>query len=97
MTVRNRKAKGNRAEYKARNMLELQGYKCSRAAGSLGVFDLIAVSGGRILFIQVKSNRPPGREEMERLGAFEMPKCCCTKEVWVFKDRQKLPVVTQVY
>ncbi len=42
-------------------LLEAVGYICFRMAGSLGVFDVIAVSATDILLIQVKLNRMPLR------------------------------------
>lgn len=54
---------GARAEYKLKHELERRGWSVTRAAGSHGKWDLIAVrkrNGGLdILLIQVKRNRPP--------------------------------------
>jgi Holliday junction resolvase len=36
------KAKGSRAERRAIRLLEADGYVCTKAGGSLGVFDIIA-------------------------------------------------------
>ena len=50
----NAKAKGSRAERRAKAMLVAEGYFCVRAAGSLGLFDLIAFRFDHIRLIQVK-------------------------------------------
>jgi len=94
----NTKAKGSRNELKAKRLLEAQGYDLVVKAGaSLGVFDLIAlgVDHDCVLLIQVKSNRRPGRIEMDRLGAFQCPRFC-RKQVWVFRDRQPAPIIEEV-
>ena len=56
--------KGNRRELEARKQLEAQGYLVERKNRSkyaspdlFGVFDLLAIKGGEVLLIQVKSNR----------------------------------------
>ena len=52
----NTKAKGNRSEYKSIRLLEAAGYACTRAAASLGVWDIIGVGSQDIILLQVKSN-----------------------------------------
>ena len=39
----NHKAKGSRAERRAIRILEAAGYLCTKAGGSLGLFDVIAI------------------------------------------------------
>jgi Holliday junction resolvase len=71
----NAKAKGARAERRCVKDLEAQGYWCTRAGGSLGVFDVIAYNPfiGVVRLIQVKSGtgklRPAERRALEDLGA----------------------------
>lgn len=49
---------GRAAEYEARDILQKAGYDVMRAAGSHGIFDLIAWKGRKdILLIQVKRTR----------------------------------------
>lgn len=93
----NRKAKGSRNERRAKALLEDQGYRCTKAGGSLGVWDLIAISEGRVLLVQVKSNRKPPAAEMETMRAFPCPKDSVTKELWIFHDYQKLPQIIPIY
>jgi Holliday junction resolvase len=59
------KRKGSRNEHKAIRILEAAGYNCRRAGGSLGVFDIVAISRQGIRLVQVKSNRdaPPAERE----------------------------------
>ena len=91
----NAKAKGNRQEHRAMRILEAAGYACTRAAASLGVFDIVAISGQGVRLIQVKSNRPPCPAEREAIELFPVPPNA-SKEIWIFRDRQKTPVITTV-
>ncbi|MBA4121337.1 MAG: hypothetical protein H0X72_02590 [Acidobacteria bacterium] len=91
----NKKAKGNRNEYKTMRLLESVGYECFRMAASKGAFDVIAVSPSDVLLIQVKSNRFPSSLEMETIKAFECP-INARKLIHVWQDRKRLPVVKEV-
>ena len=66
----NTSAKGARAECRARWILEAKGYAVVRVGGSLGVFDLVAISRDGLRLVQVKCNRGPDHAERERLAAF---------------------------
>lgn len=92
----NAKRKGTRNEHRTILALEAQGYKCSRAAGSLGAWDVMAFGRQRVLLVQVKTNRPAPRKEMEALRQFEIPNCCVSKQLWIWKDRQAVPVVIPI-
>jgi len=70
----NRKAKGNRNEYRTMDYLKEKGYKVTRAAASLGEWDVIAISATDVQLVQVKSNRWPRSDEMKKLNAFPCPK-----------------------
>lgn len=88
----NCKAKGSRRERQARKILETAGYHVVKAGGSLGVFDLAALGPQGARLVQVKSNEKPRPAERERLKLF--PRLPYTsKEVWVFYDRQREPVI----
>ncbi|MDV2503049.1 MAG: hypothetical protein RX318_03770 [bacterium] len=91
-----RKEKGRKRELRARKMLEACGFMVVRAAGSHGLFDLVAVSSKHIKLIQVKTNRKPPPAEMEELRAFRAPRCCATKEVWTFYDGTKEPFIEEI-
>jgi len=66
----NKKAKGNRNEYKTMRLLEAVGYECFRMAASKGAFDVIAVSQTDVLLVRVKSNADCQRNIMSDFGAF---------------------------
>ena len=88
----NAKAKGNRRERQARKILETAGYHVVKAGGSLGIFDLVALGPQGARLVQVKSNEKPRPAERERLALFpRLP--YCSKELWVFYDRQKEPAL----
>jgi len=88
----NAKAKGARRERQARMILETAGYFVVKAGGSLGCWDLVALGPQGARLVQVKSNERPRPAERERLALFpRLP--YCTKEVWVFFDRQREPAI----
>jgi len=87
------KEKGRKRELRARKMLEEAGYEVTRSSLSAGVFDLIAVSPTSVRLIQVKTNSRPRPVEREALKDFQVPACCCTKEIWVFYDGTLSPVI----
>lgn len=91
----NSKAKGNRNEKKARNILEAEGYICEKQNytrhGNKDLFnlwDLVAVKGGKTRWVQVKTNRLPSPAYRQLLKDFQG---CGTKELWVFYDGNPLP------
>lgn len=55
----NAKRKGTKNERRSKVLLESTGYAVTRAAASLGMWDLVAVSATDFCLVQVKSNRPP--------------------------------------
>jgi Holliday junction resolvase-like predicted endonuclease len=95
----NAKAKGTRNEHKTRRYLEKRGWRCVRAGGSLGAFDLIAFSRKGIRFIQVKSNRGAGPLERQRLRQAKAEWCPegSSVEIWVWRDYARGPEMTYVY
>ncbi len=74
--LKNAKAKGSRNEYKTIRMLEAAGYICTKAGGSLGIFDVIGISSQDTVCVQVKSSRWPGSIEMESLQMFKKHERC---------------------
>lgn len=92
MSVKNCKAKGTRNEHKTIRLLEASGYVCMRAGASLGVWDVIGIGPVDIVLVQVKSNRWPGTEEMERLALFPAPGWA-RKLVHRWDDHKRLPKV----
>ncbi len=88
----NAKAKGSRRERQARKLLEATGHYMVKAGGSLGIFDLVALGPTGARLIQVKSNEKPRLAERERLAQFpRFP--FASKELWVFYDRIREPVI----
>ena len=91
----NCKAKGSRAERRSMRLLESAGYACSRAAASLGVFDIVAIGSTDVALVQVKTRDWPGTEELEEIRSFPAP-ANCRKLVHRWRDRQRLPDVKEV-
>jgi hypothetical protein len=91
----NTKRKGTRAEHRSMAILESAGYACTRAAASLGVFDVVAIGSKDVILLQVKSNAWPGTEELEEIRSLPAP-ANCRKLVHRWRDRQRLPDVREV-
>lgn len=89
---RRNKRKGARRERQAKKILEEAGYYVVKAGASLGEFDLLAVGQKQLRMIQVKSNYCSPQEK-EILELFEAPDYAI-KELWIFKDRIKKPLIT---
>jgi len=86
------KQKGTRNEHKTMKYLELRGYACTRAAASLGIFDVIAINRHQVRAIQVKTNRNAPPAERKAIRDFICPKCV-SKEIWIWYDRVKQPKI----
>jgi len=91
----NAKRKGTRNEHKSRRLLEAAGYCVTRAAGSLGAWDLVGVSATDFVLVQCKSNRAPAPAERETLAGFACPSNC-KRLVHVWHDRQRWPEVREL-
>lgn len=89
------KRKGTRNEHRTEEHLQKLGMTVIRAAGSLGMWDLVAYDASRCRFIQVKSNNKPAKKERELLEAQVVPPNC-TKELWIWHDYQKLPEIIPI-
>ncbi|MBI4589516.1 MAG: hypothetical protein HY725_11800 [Candidatus Rokubacteria bacterium] len=86
----NAKAKGTRNEHRSKAILEASGYRVTRAAGSLGDWDLIGIGSQDVVLVQVKTRDWPGT--LERLALAEFPSPPNTRKLlhrW--RDRQRLP------
>jgi len=86
------KLKGAKQERRCKKQLEDIGYMVIKSGASLGLFDLIALGKKQCRLIQVKSNyaNPATKEALE---LFDAP-TYCTKELWIYKDRIKKPIIT---
>jgi len=91
----NAKRKGNRQEHRSKRILELAGYAVTRAAGSLGAWDLVGISATDVVLVQCKSNRAPSPAEREALKLFPCP-ANCKRLIHVWVDRQRWPRVTEL-
>lgn len=95
----NKYAKGRRLEYKAKKILEAQGYTVFRTAGSHGLFDLVAINKAWLKLIQVKSNNTLTKIEYEKLRAFNnYPSKFLRgyKEVWHFENGKPEPHIVLI-
>lgn len=69
----NAKAKGARNERRSRLLLEAAGYRVTRAAASLGAWDLVGIGSADVVLCQVKTRDWPSAAELEALRAFAAP------------------------
>jgi len=91
----NAKRKGSRNEHRSIRLLEASGYACTRAAASLGVFDVVAIGSKDVILLQVKSDRWPDASEMEGIRLFRAPSNC-RKIVHRWRDGERLPDVKEI-
>jgi hypothetical protein len=76
-------------------LLEASGYLCTRAAASLGVFDIIGIGNTDIVLCQVKSNRWPDAAEMEQMKLFKAP-TNAKRLIHRWRDRVRMPDVKEI-
>ncbi len=91
----NTKRKGNRNEHRSMRLLEAAGYSVTRAAASLGVWDIIGIGSTDIVLVQVKTRDWPGSVEMEVLRNF-VAAPHCRKLVHRWRDHQRNPDVKEL-
>lgn len=91
----NAKAKGTRNEHRSRLVLEAAGYRVTRAAGSLGDWDLIGVSLQDVVLVQVKTRDWPGAVESRTLTEFPAPPIA-RKILHRWRSRRRIPDVREL-
>jgi Holliday junction resolvase-like predicted endonuclease len=89
------KAKGTRNEHRSIRQLEAEGYACTRAAASLGAWDVIGVRAQDVVLVQVKTRDWPGLVEMGVREAFPAP-ANARKVVHRWRHRQGRPDVREI-
>lgn len=89
------KRKGTRNEHRTMRLLESLGYACTRAAASLGAWDVIGIGPNDTVLVQCKTNAWPGTVEMETLRLFQCPQNC-RKLVHRWDDRSRAPRVREL-
>lgn len=91
----NCKAKGTKNEHKSIRLLEAAGYAVTRAAASLGAWDLVGVGSTDVVLVQCKTRDWPSAAELETLKSFPAP-ANCRKLVHRWIDRKRLPDVKEL-
>lgn len=92
---KNAKGKGSRKELETIDILHSLGFTCTKAGGSFGKWDIVAIDDERVLLIQVKSNRWPQQMELKRLMEGPVPEFCA-RLIFRFDDRKPLKVATMI-
>ena len=91
----NAKAKGSRNERRSITLLEAAGYACTRAAASLGAWDIIGIGSTDVVLVRVKTRDWPGAAETETIRLFKAP-ANARKLIYRWRDRQRVPDVREV-
>ena len=91
----NCKGKGTRNEHRSIRLLEAAGYLCTRAAASLGCWDIVGIGSVDLVLCQVKSNRDACPAERETMRNFPAPPNA-RKLIHIWKDRQRMPLVKEL-
>jgi hypothetical protein len=86
----NAKAKGTRNEHRSMRLPEAAAYAVTRAAASLGAWDLVAIGSTDIVRSQAKTRDYPGSVEIEVLRNFVAPPNA-RKLVHRWRDHQRVP------
>lgn len=76
-------------------LLEAAGYAVTRAAASLGAWDLVAIGSTDVVLVQVKTRDYPSAAEMETLRNFAAPPNA-RKLVHRWRDHQRQPDVREL-
>ncbi|HEY7338425.1 MAG TPA: hypothetical protein VH639_26295 [Bryobacteraceae bacterium] len=91
----NTSAKGSRNERRSIALLEAAGYSCSRAAASLGMWDIVGIGSTDFVAVQVKTRDWPSAAEIETLRLFKAPPNC-RKLVHRWRARVRIPDVKEL-
>lgn len=91
----NAKRKGTRNEHRSKALLEAEGYAVTRAAASLGCWDLVAIGPLDVVLVQVKTRDWPGSAELGILTAFAVPPNA-RKVLHRWRDRQRTPDIREL-
>ena len=77
-------------------ILEAAGYLCTKAAASLGLFDVIAIGPNDVRLIQVKAGtKYLSGVEREAIKSLQVPSNV-TREAWRFPDRCRAPLIERL-
>ncbi len=88
--------KGRRREYQVMRALEAAGFYCIRAAGSHGLFDVVAIGPNELRLIQVKANQMASPAEQECLREFDLGPEGTSKYIWLYVNGQRKPIVHRI-
>jgi len=84
---------GIRREYAARDILEAAGFEVVRAAGSHGLFDLVAWNRTSLRLIQVKLNSATVTGAEREAMLLTPAPGLATKEIWSFVSGNTKPTI----
>ncbi len=88
--------KGRRREYQVIRTMEAAGFYCIRAAGSHGLFDVVAIGPNELRLIQVKANQMASQAEQESLREFDLGPEGTSKFIWLYINGQRKPIIHRI-
>lgn len=77
--------KGRRYEYKARKLLEQEGFEVVRSAASKGKWDLVAIKPGCVRLIQIKKGKPTSRV-LKNYMPLMTDIAVVIREIWFYQE-----------
>ena len=89
------KRKGSRNEHRSKALLEAAGYRVTRAAGSMGEWDLVGVGRVDFVLVQCKTRDWPGHLETLALAEFPAP-ANARKLLHRWRPRRRTPDVREI-
>jgi len=92
VATRRRYYKGRRYEYKARKLLEQEGFEVVRSAASKGKWDLVAVKPGCVRLIQVKKGKPT-ESAIKKFLPLLADIAVVFREVWFYQEGKGFTIV----
>ena len=92
MATKHRYRKGRRYEYKAKRVLEQEGFEVVRSAASKGKWDLVAVKPGCIRLIQVRKGKPT-EGAIKKFLPLQADICVVFREVWFYQEGKGFTIV----
>ena len=94
-SLRNLKRRSYRAEERSIRLLEAHGYRCCRAAASLGEWDIVGVGSVDVVLARVMTDEWPSVEKLEMLRSFGAP-VNCKKVIHCWVGRRHVPDVREI-
>lgn len=81
---------------RAIRLLEAAGYSCAYTARSLSMFDIVAISRKEIRLVRLRSSRCAETAEKSAIQEFTEIPSNASKELWIFYDYARTPIIKPI-